>query len=452
MSVHQIGEFIVYLMFLVALVAPIRIAIIAYVVMCSIDTPGFGNIIKILIIPLILLLRFRYYSYLSPTSTVDQDKGKHRKIKHAYIYWIILTVYSALAITWSQTGNYEAGIKFVYYMIGMLFFYLVLKGAHQRNLLDTRFLTAVVVISLLLAVLQTYVLPQQYGREFSRFTGFMASQPFASFLVGLLTLVIWHAKYKIGTKMILCSVLLTAIGLNGSRTWFIGASVVLLVYFFLYSKKSALRMGSFFLIMSASIIAFYGFYNYAIQHEEQLRNTSRIFELFYTVFNDKGSTSEGTIGFREIMNAGMIAELKTSAIQELFFGHGTSSSEYVARIYHSYQYSGETIDANRVAHNEWLRILYEFGFFGFTIWMLFLISCLSVLFKQGTVKWPLLSYSGGVVLSLTTENILTSAGSVGLCGLMILLVTRKSVGYFVHHSELQTASLIICTSEKDSFG
>lgn len=423
MDGYLVAKIIFYGMLLAILVMPLRFTMVAYITMCSVDMPGIGNIIKIIVVPFIIYAKFINFD---KKNNIQWSLFRGRKTnKHTYVIWAAFTVYVTLAILWSQTGNTVAGIKVVYNLVGICLSYLVFRKAHEHKLLNTSFLTTTVLITLALGIVQTYVLDQIYGAQFSRFTGFVASQPYAAFLVGLLALVVWNTKYTIATKFCLGTFLIIALILNSSRTWFIGASIVLILYALIRSKASSLHMS----LVSTSIGIFVAllavFYGYAMDNRENLETSNRLFQGFYALVSEDKESSGGTIGFREAMNAGMISELKNSSSSELFFGHGTSSAEYVGRKYQSYQFNGEEIDANRVAHNEWLRILYEFGILGMTIWIIFWISCIIYLIKKGTRMIPIVSYALGMIVAFTTENVLMSAGSLGICALLIILATRK---------------------------
>lgn len=418
MSVYQFGQLLFWVAFLASVFLPLRFALVTYVVMCNIDMPGLGNMIKILLVPMIFLFRIR-------RASPKEDRYAIRRpiIEIPYLIWGLFVVYAALAIGWSQLGNTTAGIKFVANLVGILLYYLVFKRASNHGLLNTRFLTSAIISTIILGVIQTYVLDSTYGSEYSRFTGFIASQPYAAFLVGLFTLVIWNNQYKLSAKLILTLTLLTALVLNGSRTWFIGTCIVLAIFGLTKMFASLLHMSliffSLFIVVAGGLL----FYNYAMQNQERLENSNRLFQGFYTLVGQESNS--GTIGFRENMNDAMIYEIKHSTQPGLFFGHGTSSSEYVARKYESYQFHGENVDGNRVAHNEWLRITYEFGIVGMILWLLFLLSCFFYLASKGYQIVPLLAYGGGMVVALTTENVIMSAGTIGIGALMILLATKQ---------------------------
>ena len=83
-------------------------------------------------------------------------------------------------------------------------------------------------------------------------------------------------------------------------------------------------------------------------------------------------------------------------------------------------------DPNRAVHNEWLRILYEFGIVGFSIWLAFMVSVIVFAYQgmrkdpNGNSK-PLLIYLPAFFGGLSAENILAGAGHAGNIGFLLLI-------------------------------
>ena len=67
------------------------------------------------------------------------------------------------------------------------------------------------------------------------------------------------------------------------------------------------------------------------------------------------------LNFRLSVYDGAISELGSSSMGELLLGHGTSSGGNVVMRVFPRSYKADTLDPNRVLHNEWLRALYEWG-------------------------------------------------------------------------------------------
>ncbi|MBX4147502.1 O-antigen ligase family protein [Paenibacillus lautus] len=304
-------------------------------------------------------------------------------------------------------------------------FYMVYKKSSEYGLLNAKFVTCSILSIFGMGVIQTYVVEQTFGSELSRFTGFMASQPYAGFLVGSIALVLWNTKYTLANKVFLNVILLTGLLLNGSRTWFIGACILYAIYAFVRSKASSLHIGLVAASIGIGVASVALFFNYAVENQEKLAESNRLFVGFYSLIGTTNEDNSGTIGFRQIMNAGMINELKNSSLSEIVFGHGTSSSEFVARIYHPFQFNKDVIDSNRVVHNEWLRILYEFGILGMLLWVSIMFSSFTYLLKTGARLTPIISFTLCLLVAFTTENVIMSAGSVGIFAILILTAVRR---------------------------
>lgn len=407
--------------------------------MCNLDVFGFGNTLKIIVVPLIILFKMRNTVLLihkgkrENTDAIDTEKflslsknPSNRLSLLAKITWSLILCYSLLSLSWTQSGDIVAGLKYVVNGLGLILTYYTFKKANELKLFNSKTVTFMVLSTLTLGIIQTYVIDSAFGVFYSRFTGFLASQTYAAFLVGLLTIVLWNKQLSSLAKLLLSLSLITAIIANGSRTWFLGSIVVVSLCFIVTSRKSMLKMSMLFFVATLIMISFLSFYSYAINNEEKLMNTNRLFEGFYTLIG-QNTSSGGTIDAREIMNAGMIYEIKHSSVAEKFIGHGVSSAANVSKMYspntYSYHYGGSGVDKNRVAHNEWLRILYEYGISGIIMWLLFIAYTLAYLIKFSN-SLALLSYSLAVLISSFTENIVMSAGSIGLCGLLILVAIR----------------------------
>ncbi len=116
-----------------------------------------------------------------------------------------------------------------------------------------------------------------------------------------------------------------------------------------------------------------------------------------------------------------IQRIQESTVRELIFGHGTSNS---AAVTGSLIHSG--VDPNRTMHDEWLRILYEWGLIGLTLWLVFFAS-ITIFAIQGVRRdprgfaKPLLVYLPAFALALGTENMLAGAGSDVTAGFLLAL-------------------------------
>jgi O-antigen ligase len=84
-------------------------------------------------------------------------------------------------------------------------------------------------------------------------------------------------------------------------------------------------------------------------------------------------------------------------------------------------------------HDEWLRVLYEWGVVGTLLWLLFLGSIIAYAYQgarkqNGSYARPLLAFIPGILGALSTENFLAGAGTAGNIGI-VMLVALVSVAY-----------------------
>ncbi len=99
---------------------------------------------------------------------------------------------------------------------------------------------------------------------------------------------------------------------------------------------------------------------------------------------DVRSTGLGTFRFRRGLNQKVFDRLENSSAGELIFGHGTCNGIAIL---------GSTAahaDPNRFFHNEWLRVVYEWGFIGLALWLM-LFGSIAVFAYQGVRRdpeWP----------------------------------------------------------------
>ena len=90
---------------------------------------------------------------------------------------------------------------------------------------------------------------------------------------------------------------------------------------------------------------------------------------------DIRSVGLGTFNFRRSINEVAINRLEHSSALELIFGRGTCNGAVItASMFSGY---ANFADPNRMFHNEWLRVIYEWGLIGATFWLLFFGSTIS---------------------------------------------------------------------------
>ncbi|MGH9693813.1 MAG: hypothetical protein ACRD5Z_06720, partial [Bryobacteraceae bacterium] len=136
---------------------------------------------------------------------------------------------------------------------------------------------------------------------------------------------------------------------------------------------------------------------------------------------DRKSAGLGTFLFRRQLNARTLAAIESSSVPQLLFGHGTSNGRFLLG-----ELNKGIGDPNRAVHNEWLRILYEWGILGLLIWLAF-IGSVSVFAWRGIRRdplgyaKPLFVYLPAFGLALLGENILAGAGHAENIGFILLV-------------------------------
>jgi O-antigen ligase len=158
---------------------------------------------------------------------------------------------------------------------------------------------------------------------------------------------------------------------------------------------------------------------------------------------DRKAAGMGTFLFRRQLNARTLNAITSSSAAQLLFGHGTSNGRLLLG-----QLNKGIGDPNRAVHNEWLRILYEWGILGLLIWLAFMGSISAFAWSgvridpRGYAK-PLLVYLPAFMLALLGENILAGAGHAENIGFILLIgiasvshrrTAPRSFAYAEYHS------------------
>ncbi len=435
-----IARALFWVLALAVAVAPRRWALLAFLVVVQVDVSGPGwasptavgveNAIKIIGLPLILLLRLGlpvHKPYRSP----------------AFKLWGLFTAYVAIASIWSP--YHIAAAKMVVYLVSYAVVFLLFTEAWRTGLLNTRQIVAAVWISLILAVLQTYVLGNPFGSppklivEQARFTTFSPPQSYAAFLAAAAALLLFLPRPH-DNRYDRTAVAVTGVGiavglvLVGSRYVFVGAGMLLLIWGGLtlwkrlhqstMSRASAIRavaIGSAaFIILVGSIAA--------------VAPDNRIFALRKLVdhgrFNPKAI---GTFEWRLDAYRTALEQIRSRPLSEDVVGSGTSSGARPVVAFNPTAFPANTIDANRALHDEFLRAFYEWGAIGSAIFIAFLVT-LVVGFARSIrplgvgptqVFWALLPT---LLLGLLLENVLAGSGTpVGTGFTLVVALTTEAV-------------------------
>jgi O-antigen ligase len=378
---------------------------------------GWINAAKGILIPLYLLWR------VGGTSAVA-------RMLPARI-WMGLIAYATIAALWAPFPM--AAVKLIGNLLGILLAAILLERSVRFGLLGGGSLILLILSSLALAAIQTYYYGgASYGFDGldqpSRFSSFISAQQFGAFLVAFLAVVLWHRSLTVPSRAGLSALLCTALLLNGSRTWFLGAALVVAVYVCLSFRRAAI-FGAFALA-SLTLLLLLGMNLQPMRADSFDETSSRIAATFSAIVGGNETSRNiglANINFRLTIYEAVIEELRRASPWQLLFGHGTSSGGTVVLRIFPNSYHEDTLDANRAIHDEWLRALYEWGIVGFALLVGVFATLIAGLVrryrnpstKQGAIA--LLSFLPAFALAFSTENILAGAGNAVTMSIAIMI-------------------------------
>ncbi len=402
----------------VAAFGPLRWSIIAFLLLSTIDFPGERSAVGILnsgkgiLLPLYLLWRLRRYS-------------GHRTVIVAPLAWGALVIYAAIAGFWSIFPL--SALKLVGHMAGSLLICFVFVRATKGGYLSQTVLVPVTIGTLILGLLCFAFEPAWTG-EAGRFTSFMPAQGFASFLGALFCLALCSQALKLQVRIAVCLAIVIALVFNGSRIWFLGILISTVIALLIsdlrpwikFCTLGAIVILASLLIRESSLI---------VERLGRDASSNRIVAALSAFYEgNSASRGLGTLNFRKTIGATAIERIKESSLSELILGRGTSNAAIVTgSLYRGYSGYG---DPNRMLHNEWLRILYEWGIVGFLFWGLF-VGSIAVFAFEGIRNDPdgnskaLFAYLPSFLIGLAGENFLAGAGSAMSVGFLLLIGTAS---------------------------
>ncbi len=399
-------------LFLIAAIAPLRWSIVAYLLLATIDfgatsaNVGMLNAAKGTILPVYLLWRLRTYS------------GHERTIV-APIVWILLVIYVGIAGFWSFFPL--SALKLAVEMAGSFLICMVFLRATKAQYLTPAVVLPVTIGALAIAVLRSIFAPR-YGDEAVRFTGFLSAQAFAAFIVALYCIALCSKTLRAGVRVPLCVVLAASLAFDGSRIWAIGMAIATLLALLVSEVRPWMKICGVGLAIAITALlagSMDTVMTLLAEHAESNRIAAAI-TAFYE--GDLKSYGLGTYNFRRGLEAKEIGAIADSSLTQLVFGHGTSNGALVVT---GSLFKGN-LDPNRLMHDEWLRVMYEWGLIGLILWLMFfgsiaMFAVRGVQRDQNGYAKPLLVYLPAFMLGLTGENILAGAGSAANIGFLMLL-------------------------------
>lgn len=410
-------------LFAIAVFGPLRWSIAAFVLLSTLDFGfsgehiGMLNTAKGLILPLYLLWRLRDYS-------------GHQKVILAPIAWTLLMAYAAVAGFWSMFP--VSALKLAGHMAGSLLICFVFMRATKGGFLGFRLLVPVTIGTLALGVLCSVLQPDWAGNE-GRFSSFTTAQAYASLLAALYSLALCARTLRLPVRLTIAAALAIALVFNGSRIWTLGIIIATLVALLVSNAKAWVKVsgiGSIVILIAILVGSADRVMNLLAEYSESNRIAAAITAAYE---GDNRSAGLGTYRFRRGADAKEIAGIENSSLLELLFGHGTSNGALLVVGSHM----GPTFDPNRRMHNEWLRVMYEWGICGAILWLL-CIGSIALYALRGLkletrdYAKPLVVYLPAFLMGLAGENIIAGAGSAVNVGFLMLIALAS-----VSHRQLK---------------
>ena len=412
-------------LFCIAIFAPLRWSIVAYIMLSAVDfysgdnSIGIMNAMKGIGYPIVLLWRLKLYA-------------GHGKVVLAPVAWLLLVVYSGIASFWSLFPLSAA--KLTVEMLGSFLICLgFMRATKAGYLTPSAVLVPATIGVLIIGVLRTVLLPN-WGDSPHRFTGFTTAQGYASLLTALFAMALGTRTLHFAVRWLVCIALFIGVVLDGSRIYVIGlilSTVVALLVSYSRPWLKLLGVASIILL----VVGLVAEKDVLLQAISQGARLNRLADTINAVYEgNMRSTGVGTYVFRKNLYQRAFKAIAESSLLQLTFGHGTSNG----RLLRGTLVRGVG-DPNRAVHNEWLRILYEWGGVGLGLWFVFIFSIILYAFqgvrrdRLGHAR-PLLIFIPAFLAGFSTENILAGAGHAENLGFVLLAALaavshRKRVMY-----------------------
>jgi O-Antigen ligase len=319
--------------------------------------------------------------------------------------------------------------------------YLTFSCAWSAGWFDMSMIRLTAWCAVALAILQTFVLGDDWGGIEQRFTSFTSPQYFAACLVSLLAILVFS-----GTRgwfhYATCTLIVAAILLSGSRYVFISTILLLIIAAFRVSGDShSLR----FRISTKKMVITLGVAAAVAAALISYLPQNRLDEMFSAASEGDVKVEDvGTLSWRLGIYQEIFERLDRRSFTQLFFGSGTSSGAILMLDRDSYNYEPDGIDANRVLHSEFLRALYEWGIVGMALLLGFLV-CTIIAFARkiaadgGGTALAFLGVLPSVVIGLAIENVLAGAASAAGVGILLAMsfAWRAEPEYSVESYQLE---------------
>jgi hypothetical protein len=408
------------ILFAAAVLLPLRWGLVAFLILSNIDMGagieahlGALNTLKAIVLPAYFLWRLRRYT-------------GHQKVVIAPVAWILFTIYVGIAGFWSYFPM--SALKLVGHMGGSLLICIVFILATKGGYLTPSVVFPVTAGVLVLALLRGTFLPT-YGDETTRFTAFSSAQGFAAFLAAMYCLALCTKSTVRGLRGVTVAALAVALIFNGSRTWTIGCCLATLIALMISKAQPWVKIcvSGAAIIAAALLVAAREPVMGVLAHTAE---SNRIAAAVYAVYEgDVASLGLGTYNFRRELDRRTIETVKESSIPELIFGHGSCNGPIgvPTRV-------TKNPNPNMFFHNEWLRVIYEWGLLGVALWLTFFGSIAAFAIQgvrrdaNGGYAKPLVVYLPALLVGLGGENMIAGAGN-GVTAGFLLLIALASIAH-----------------------
>ncbi len=402
------------LLFAISAFGPLRWSVFAFLCLSIIDFEGglngiaLFNILKGVFLPAFLLWRLRRFA-------------GHNSVIIAPIAWLLLTCYVGVASAWSVFP--DSAHKLVVQMIGSFLIACVYIRATKGKFLSAKTAVALVPVCLLFGVLRAAFYPD-WGDGRARFTSFISAQEFAAFLAALYCIVLCGKGLNTATRAVACSAIAAMLIMDGSRIWFVGVVIGTLLSLLLARGQAWLKLCAFAVLvclLMMLVAASDFFFKFMAEKAPGSRLASTVIAIHQGSSQGVGL---GTFNFRKQINDTAISRIKNADVSELVFGRGTCNGALItASISSSYKHFP---DPNRMFHNDWLRVIYEWGLVGSLFWICLFGSIVhyavrGVAIDPGGDAKPLLIYLPSFMIGLAGENFIAGAGHAANMGLIFAL-------------------------------
>jgi hypothetical protein len=414
------AEGLLLLLCLVGAFGPIRYAVIAYLISTELDFASIRgaevpwlNAMKGIGFPLLLVFR------------LDCVPLRPSRWPVAAKLWLLFTLYAGAAILWSP--DQVAGLKMLWYLIEIPMGFTLMSAAYERNQVTVQSIRMLLLGSLVLACLQTYMFGNVFGGlpgDLPRFTAFTSPQVFGQFLVYAIAALLFSERRRLVDNLLI-ALAAGAIALDGSRLAFVGLFSVFTIRAWYYLKaakdwhRSADRI--VWLGLRAGALATVLLVWLALAPDGRITGFARA---------DGLEHRGGTLGFRVEMYDATVNNLLGNGggmdLQRLVFGGGTSSGGQIATTNFT-RYDADKLDVNRIIHNEFLRALYEWGLLG----LFFMLAAFTAAFigiwrlgkATGLRSKAAIAIFPTILFSFLTENAL---GGACMCSWVMACIVMSS--------------------------